>query len=312
MSDALPSAESHRGLGIGAATLAVVLWGGVSVVVKGIDGIDGVGIAAYRLGFGAVMLATVFALRGGRIDTAMLRSSVPGGVAIGADLLLFFTALRETSVANATVIGALQPVILLPIGVRWFGERVTRATVAFSVLAVGGTALVILGATGVPEWSLRGDLFAVGALISWTAYFAVSKRARATRGALDYFTGITIVAAAITVPIALVTGADMSPATGRDWGAIALITVVSGGMGHLLLNWSHAHVPLQITSLLTLLVPVVATAGAVLFLDESLAGGQLVGIVIVLGALIEVVRRSSAPDPHPAGEPPDVAPQPAS
>lgn len=298
----------RRRLGLAAATGAVVIWGAISVIVKGIDGIGGVGIATYRLVFGAVLLSIVHLANQGRIDRALLRACIPGGVAIAADLLLFFSALRETSVANATVIGALQPVLLLPVGVRLFGERISRSTVVFSVIAVGGTAVVILGASGVPEWSLRGDLLACGALLSWTAYFITSKQARRSLGAIEYFTGITIVAAAIAVPFAAATGTDLSPAGPRDWGSILVITVFSGGIGHVLLNWSHAHVPLQTVSVLTLLVPVIAIAGAVLFLGETLAVVQLIGIIVVLGALIEVVRRTSAPEPITTGEPTDVAP----
>ena len=62
----------------------------------------------------------------------------------------------------------------------------------------------------------------------------------------------------------------------------------------MLLNWSHGHVPLQVMSLLTLLVPVVATAGAVLFLDEPVDGLQWIGMVVVLAALAEVARKTAA------------------
>ena len=69
-------------------------------------------------------------------------------------------------------------------------------------------------------------------------------------------------------------------------------SLVSGAFGHVLLNWAHPHVPLQIMSLLTLLVPVVATAGAVVFLDEPVDGLQWFGMAVVLAALARVVQTS--------------------
>lgn len=284
----------RRTAGILATTAAVTIWGAASVLVKSIDGIDGTGISFYRLVFGALILVFAFTVRGGRLTMAMLRTSAPGGIAFGLDIVLFFTALRETSVANATVIGALQPILLAPVGMRLFGERIERRVVVWSVLAVAGTAVVVLGATGLPEWSLYGDLLAVGALGTWTAYFITSKQARRTLGALEYFTGLTIVACALVAPFALVSGADLSPAAGGDWAAILTVTMFSGAFGHVLLNWSHAHVPLQVMSLLTLLVPLVATVGAVLFLDERVASVQWAGMAIVLLALAVVVRESPA------------------
>lgn len=283
---------SRQALGVAATTAAVVIWGSASVLVKSVDGLGGVGISFHRLGMGLVLLSAIFLARGGRFSRRMLVVAAPGGLAFGLDIVLFFSALRETSTANATVIGALQPILLLPIGVRMFGEAVDRRLVLWSFVAVAGTAGVVLGGTGLPQWSPRGDLLACGALLTWTAYFVTSKTARAELGAIEYFTGLTVVAFAIVAPFALLTGADLSPAATSDWIAIAAITLFSGALGHVLLNWSHAHVPLQIMSLLTLLVPLVATAGAMVFLDESVVAAQWIGMAVVVGALAEVVRRT--------------------
>lgn len=298
--------EQRTSLGIVATTVAVVMWGGASVLVKAIDGIDGVGISFYRLLLATIVLGGYFLLAGGRFTGRMLWLCVPGGVAFGLDIVFFFSALRETSTANATVIGALQPILLLPIGVRLFREEVSRAVVGWSFVAVAGTVAVVLGGHGLPQWSPYGDLLAFLALLTWTAYFVASKSARNRLGAVEYFTGLTVVALAVVAPYALVAGADLSPAAADDWLAIAGVTLFSGALGHVLLNWSYPHVPLQVMSLLTLLVPLVATTGAVVFLDEPIDALQWLGMAVVLVALAEVVRRTSRPRPPtpvPAPEP---------
>ena len=293
--DLLPPIEQRTTLGIMATTVAVIIWGGSSVLVKSIDGIDGVGISFYRLLIATVILGGGFLLTGGRFTARMLWLCVPGGIAFGLDIVFFFTALRETSTANATVIGALQPILLLPIGVRLFREAVDRSVVTWSFVAVGGTVAVVLGGHGLPQWTPYGDLLACAALFSWTAYFVASKSARLRLGAVEYFTGLTVVAFAVVAPYTFVAGADLSPAAGGDWVALFAITILSGAIGHVLLNWSYPHVPLQVMSLLTLLVPLVATTGAVLFLDEPVDALQWIGMAVVLVALAEVVRRTSRP-----------------
>lgn len=289
----LDQPTARTAAGIAATATAVTIWGAASVLVKSVDGIDGVGISFYRIVFGTVLLGSVYLATGGRFTRRMLLLCAPGGVAFGLDILLFFSALRETSTANATVIGALQPILLLPIGVRMFGEAVDRRVVAFSFVAVVGTAVVVFGGSGLPQWSPYGDLLATGALFTWTAYFIASKSARKELGALQYFTGLTVVALVVVAPYAVLSGADLSPAATSDWMAIIAVTVFSGALGHVLLNWSHGHVPLQVMSLLTLLVPVVATAGAVVFLDEPVDALQWGGMVIVLASLAVVARETS-------------------
>ena len=299
-SEALVPPPPRTTAGIVATSIAVVIWGASSVLVKAVDGIDGVGISFYRLAFAVILLGGFFLARGRRFSRRMLWLCVPGGVAFGLDILLFFSALRETSTANATVIGALQPILLLPIGVRMFGEELTRSVVLWSFVAVAGTAAVVLGGTGLPQWTLYGDLLATGALFSWTAYFVASKAARQHLGAVDYFTGLTVVAFVVVAPYAFLTGADLTPAAPSDWAAILGVTIFSGALGHVLLNWSYPHVPLQVMSLLTLLVPLVATTGAVLFLEEPIDALQWIGMAVVLGALAVVVRGTSRPAVRPA------------
>ena len=105
------------------ATSAVVVWGASSVLIKGVEGLNGLGIACYRIWLGAALVTLAFVASGGRLSWRLLRLSLLGGLAFTADLVLYFTAVQETSIANATFIGALQPLLVLLVASRLFGER---------------------------------------------------------------------------------------------------------------------------------------------------------------------------------------------
>ena len=79
--------------------------------------------------------------------------------------------------ANATVIGALQPLLMLMIAGPLFGERPRWTDGAWGLLAISGAAMVVLGGDAGGANSLGGDLLAACALIAWTAYFVASKTA---------------------------------------------------------------------------------------------------------------------------------------
>jgi drug/metabolite transporter (DMT)-like permease len=276
-----------------AVLVAVCVWGGVAVVVKQVDEIDGLAVGFHRLWIGALVTVLVFLARGGRLTGRLLRICLPGGLAFGLDILLFFSALKHTTVANATVIGALQPALVLLLVGRMFGERVTARAVVWTAVAIGGVVLVVFGSSGTPVWSPTGDLLAIGALLAWTWYFVASKQARRDVDALSYLTGMTLVAAVAVAPLALLSGTRLDPGDGSDWVRLCALAVGSGGVGHLLINWAHDHVELSVMSLLTLAVPVVAAVSAALFLDERILGLQIVGMLIVVVALGSVVVRET-------------------
>ena len=280
--------------GAAAALTGVVLWGSLVILVKTGDETNGLVIGFHRIWVGALGVSLVALALGQFPDRRAFRTSVPGGLLFAADIVLFFSAIKLTTVANATIIGALQPVILLYVGARQFGERITRALIVLTVVAVGGTALVALGsaeATG--EWRPFGDFVAFVTLLTWAGYFAASKRARQTLGTLEYLTALLIIATVAVAPVAVLFGGGLG--VERDtWIVIVVLALGSGAVGHFLMNWSHGHIPLHLSSLLTLSLPAVSAVSAALFLGEPLVGLQILGIAVVVGALAVVVTQTEA------------------
>ena len=275
------------------AIVAVVVWGASSVLIKGIEGLGGLTVAVYRIWFGAVLVTIAFRASGGRITWDLLRRSVPSGLTFTADLILFFCAVQITSVANATVIGALQPVLVLAVAGPLFGERARAAELGWGAIAVGGTAIVVLGGDGGGANSLNGDLLAIGALVAWTAYFVATKAVRQVLTPFEFLTGMAIVSAVVTLPIPLLVDGVIEGTDTGGWLSIACITVVNGLLGHFLMARAHGHVSLLTISLLTLAIPVISAAVAAVWLDEPLTWLQVGGMTVVLVALA-LVSTSSA------------------
>ena len=287
-------------LGTVAAVVAVTSWGVGPVVVKDTD-LGGLAVAFYRLLFGALLAVVVLYATGRRLTWRTMVGAIPGGIAFGLDILLFFSAVKWTTVADATVISALQPALVLLVVGRLFGERVRAGDVAWTVVAIGGVAVVVFASGTVHGRSLSGDLMATLALGAWAWYFVAVKQARRHIAALEYQTALAIVAAVLVCPIAAASGQSLRVPDARTWGLLA-ITVVLGGTGHFIMNWAHAYTPLTLTSLLTLASPVVSVAAAAVILGEPVLAAHVVGIAIVIGSLGIVVARTTpgarAPTPH--------------
>jgi drug/metabolite transporter (DMT)-like permease len=223
-----------------------------------------------------------------------LRASLLGGCLFGVHQLFFFSTIKLTSIVNVTVIGALQPLLVLLVAGPMFGEHPTRAGLLWSVVALGGTALVVGSSAGAPSWSAAGDTLAVLNLFAFTAYFLASKRARARVGAPEYVIGMTTVAGIVVFVAALLTGQDLTPPGGADAAILLGIALVPGTLGHVLTNWAHAHVPAFVMSIMLLAVPVIASVAATVFLAEALTVGHAVGGGLVLVAIARVLRSTSA------------------
>ena len=136
--------ESVNGLGLIGAAVAVSAWGVSSVIAKQVD-MGGLAVATYRFASYGIVVAALMAARRQRIGVRVMRASMAGGIALGLDVALFFSAIKLTTVANATVIGALQPIVVAIAANRFFGEVIRPRDMALGSVAVGGVIVVVLG-----------------------------------------------------------------------------------------------------------------------------------------------------------------------
>jgi drug/metabolite transporter (DMT)-like permease len=165
--------------------------------------------------------------------------------------------------------------------------------------SVGGVVLVTVGSSGTPAWSLRGDIYAIGSLICWTGYFLVSKRARRTVPAIEYMTTVTLAAAVVVTPLALVSEKGLTWMRWEDWAWLGVFLVAAQG-GHIMLAWAHSQVDVSISSLLLLAQPIIAVAAAWVLLDEPLPNLAILGGLVVVACMAAIVRRAVRAGP---GEP---------
>ncbi len=293
---------AHHVPGTLAVTAAMVVFGMNNVIVRTTH-LSGPVTAGYRLFLGIALLVAVLTI-GGRPPTLEgVRVAVPAGIAYGGSILLFFSAFKHTSIADATLIAALQSGVSLTVVGRLFGERIRAGELVLTATATAGVALVIIGGRSGGAGHLDGDLLAVAGMLANTAYFVLAKRTRAASAvtAGSFQVGLLVVAAAMTVPVVAVSGSLPVP-DGGDW--IRLLALAAGGtLGHLGLNWAHQHVTLTTASLLTLAVPVVSSTIAWFVLDQHLSPVQWVGAGVTLASLCVVVLRAVRPVPL-AMEPP--------
>jgi len=276
------------------------LWTFGNILVKWVH-MPGVQIAFWRVVMAAAVYVVALRLSGKRLNRRQLRLAAPSGIAISLEIAVFFVAIKSTTVANATVIGALQPLVLLVVAARRFGERVTAALVSMAFVALAGVALVVFGSSFDASWSPRGDILAFVAMLFFAAYFAFAKQARLQLPALEFQTGVWVVGVFALLPVSIIDARGIYVPSGMNWAWLAALVLVPG-TGHLLVNWAHSRVRLVVSSMLVLSIPALSTVAAALVLDEPITVVQVIGMVIVLGALALVIKRETD-TPSPAKVP---------
>jgi drug/metabolite transporter (DMT)-like permease len=291
--------------GILAGSLAVFAWGLGPLFVRATE-VSTATTVAYRFIIAAPLMHLVAWLFGGRVTARVMRMSIVPGALFGASLIIGFGAVNNTSVSNATLIGNLMPVAVVFIARFMLHQPVPgRQFVAVAVTLLG-VLVVVLGAGSGGEASFYGDFLAVVNVAVFTAFFLRMKDLRDDGiDSWSLLAGVTTVAAIVAVPPCLLVSDDLGGLDGRGWVFLLAMVLLPGVLGHGLMTWASGHLPVTVSSLLTLGSPVVSAVGAWVWLGQSMTGWQCFGSAIVLVSLgaialnarTEAVRSETLSDP---------------
>ena len=285
--------HQRAGLPLLAVSLAVFAWGFGPLFVKGIDA-SAPTIVLWRVTIGTAIAVPFAYLMGGRLTLRLVLAALPAGVCFALSFIFGFASFRETSIVNATLIPALQPVLILMLATRMFGERRSRVELAYAGMALAGVVVVVAGASSEGS-SLEGNLLAVLNLLVFTGYFLLGKRARdADVHAWSFLAAVFVGACLVVVPWGLLASHDLDAIHGTDWLLLLGLILFPGMVGHGLMTWAHHYVDVTVTSMMTLANPVVSIVGAWILYDQELGAAQVVGGVVVLAALGAILRRQRA------------------
>ncbi|HET7653670.1 MAG TPA: DMT family transporter [Acidimicrobiales bacterium] len=285
--------RDHEQVALMAAVLAIVAWGFGPLFVRGIHA-DAPVIVLWRILVALPVAIAVAHLTGGRITWSLVRQAYPTAVCFALSVITAFASFRETTIADATLIPALQPVFVLVIASRLFGERRSTTEIVAAGVAFAGVGAVVAGSTG-GHRSTYGDVLAVGNLLTFTAYFLLAKRIRTGDvHSWSFLAAIFIGTATIVVPWSLLVSDSVAMGRGADWLLVLALVFIPGMVGHGFMTWAHHYVDVSVTSMLTLANPVISIAGAWVVFSQSLTLVQIAGGAAVLGALAVIIRRQRA------------------
>lgn len=284
-----------------AAGVAVVAWGVGPILNKAMS-VGTPTVVFVRMAIGTPVMVAMAYVFGEGLDRRVLRVTALPGALFALSFITGFASIKMTSIVNATLMGNLQPVLVLLVAHRLFGERLRLRQMLLGAVALGGLLVVVLAAASTSGASLGGDAMAALNLLIWTTYFLIAKRHRvAGVDSWSFLAAIFIWASAVALPFGLLAGGDPGAMTTKDWLCAWGMSLGPGVVGHGLMTWSQSHVPVSLASILGLFSPVVSTMLAWAVFGETLEPAQMAGALVVCVALIALVRSQgyeSAPAPE--------------
>jgi drug/metabolite transporter (DMT)-like permease len=219
-----------------------------------------------------------------------------------------YVALNTTTALNAALIYAMTPALVPVVAQFMLGDRLHALQIAGTALSLGGVVIVVARGDINALLGLqftRGDIWMVGAVVSWAFYSVLIKRKPADMHPNTMLTGMMMMAITMTLPVYLWEHLTIRvmPATASSLAVVGYIAVFASIAAYLCYNRAIALVGPSRTALTAHMLPIFAAALSVAFLGEVLHLYHLAGAVAVAGGigLASMASPSGAAPAKPSG-----------
>jgi len=244
-------------------------------------------------GFIAAAFLAVFAPR---FRFTWSAAQLGGAVAYAATTVLFVTANKLTTAANAILLQYTAPVWIALLGAWFLGERATRADWLTILVVFAGMGLFFCD--DVRLAGIAGNLVALASGVAFAAMTLLLRKQKDTSAEESIFLG-NLLAGAIGLPFMFRAG-PLPDA--RSWLALALLGTVQLGLSYLLYSRAIRHVTALEAVLIPVIEPILNPVWVLLALHErpgplSLAGGVIVLTAATLRALHSLRAGPALPPP---------------
>jgi len=202
------------------------------------------------------------------------------------DLGFWHYSIAFTSVANATTLTNLTPVIVTAVAWLVFRERPRALFLLALAVALFGAWTMSAGADGRQGSNPRlGDLFAAVTALWYAGYFLTVKALRGRYAASRIMLWSTALGAPLLLGLALILGEAVPPASAAGWAACAGLGLVHvAGQGGV--AWALGRLPAALTAVTVLIQPVVAAILGWLLFAETMTAAQMLGGAAVLAGVV--------------------------
>ncbi|MEJ2227125.1 MAG: DMT family transporter [Alphaproteobacteria bacterium] len=244
----------------------------------------------WRLAIAALIFMPIMLQTEGR---ASFSRGVPvlllAGMFFAVDIAFYHWALHLTSVAHATLLTNLAPVVALVAGVFFFAERLNAPKLLGLAAALSGAFLMTGGRIDVGG-TLEGNGLAVLSMVGYASYLITVKFVRRSHSTMAIMAWSSLASAACLFMVAWVSGETIIPTSVYGWSVVIGMGLVAHVMGQGLIAFGMREAPVGLGSILLLTQPVVASTGAWVLFNETLGALEVLGAGLVLTGLVLASR----------------------
>lgn len=296
MTDTYPKGKVLTALGVG-----LIAFGFSPILVRLAPDTSPLVLVTYRTVFAVMILLPYWLWR--RDKTVRVGKErehywiILAGGCLGLHFTCWIASLYYTSIASASVLVTIHPVILILIERVWYKRIFKKTTWAGVILAFSGSVLLGISDSQIAQPfadPLFGNFLAFSAALIFVVYLLIGQKIRQKREWVDYVFPVYFYAAATCTILALSLGYNLLDVTTAGVVVGAGLAFGPQIIGHGSMNFAVKFVSPTLISTLVLSEPILASLLALFFFGEMPPVTSILAMTIILSGVMLTWKRKAA------------------
>ena len=277
-----------------AMLVTVTLWGMSFISIKtAVNEVPPITLALLRF----MIASTILLIITKKVEPATklqpndLRKMIIAGF-FGITLYFFFenTALKLTTASSAALITSIVPIVAITMDTLVFKTKVSLIKCIGILIAMLGAYLAIT-ANGQLDFSSQtfiGNLFVVGAMLSWSLYTLLNKSFQGKYSGLFLTTYQSLFGTMFLIPLSLFEYNQWHFFSLTAFGNILFLAIGCSALGYFLYIYALSKLDVTITTLYLNLMSIIGVLGGHFFLQETIFPTQIAGGALIIFSIIMI------------------------
>jgi len=267
-----------------------------SIIARFLPNVSAVVISFWRLAIAAFFIwIYTFFYRQIRIDKRNYKLYVLSGLFLALHFTSFYTAVKLTSIANATLLGITAPMFTI-LFERLILKRALKPLVLLGfVFALCGTIIIAGSGFIISDGSLLGKLFGLLAALFIAIVYILANNLRVNSNTIAYTRTLYTVAAFFLLIISVLSGDSVFAIETTDIVWLVLLGIVPTILGHSIFYYAIKYTSPTIIASVPLGEPIIASIIALLIFSERIPIITFAGGILILCGVYFIVANSTRP-----------------
>jgi drug/metabolite transporter (DMT)-like permease len=292
-----------RKLALAEGITAGVIFGTAAIFIRFLPSINAFTIVFWRLVIACLALGTIVVLLKKRLGFKFIRQNVIklamlGGL-LALHLILFVSAVKDTTILNATILVNTTPIFSMLISSFIFKLKPSKLSFAGLLISFAGASVIALAEAGNVKQNatptIRGDMEAVLAALVESLYLNYGRKIRAQMNIISIMLPVYLLGS-LTIGILSIPAATeplMFPTDPRMILILIGLGLLPTAVAHTLYFSSLSNLKSFETATMALIEPVGATILGILVFQEIPKTSFVLGATLILTGVIFIVKNET-------------------